>query len=78
MEACGMSLKEAESKQPGGYYQPLTAFKICIQLVERIKSLHSINIVHGDLKLQNVVEGPAPYKEKIYLIDFGSSLSYNK
>ena len=51
MEACGMSLKEAESKQPGGYYQPLTVFKICIQLVERIKSLHSINIVHGDLKL---------------------------
>ena len=78
MEACGMSLKEAESKQPEGYFPPLTVFKICIQLVERIKALHSINIVHGDLKLQNVVEGPVPYKEKIYLIDFGSSLSYKK
>ena len=53
----------------------MTAYKIVIQLFERIEQLHSVCLVHNDLKLENVVIGVSD-PTLIYLIDFGLTSSY--
>ena len=45
-----------------------------LQLIDLIEKLHSINLVHNDLKLENIVVGvrdPA----QLHLIDFGLTQS---
>jgi serine/threonine protein kinase len=58
MELLGSNLKEYEAKQPGGIFQPQIVYKLIMQLIERIRILHEVNSIHGDLKLQNMVMGP--------------------
>ena len=55
--------------------QKSTAFKIVIELIHLYQKLHSIGIVHNDLKLDNVLtslEDPS----QLVLIDFGMATSY--
>lgn len=52
MEALGANMKEVQSLY---LTRPSQVFKMCLQLVERIKVLHTLKVVHGDLKLQNIV-----------------------
>jgi serine/threonine protein kinase len=44
------------------------------QLVDILAYIHSVNIVHNDLKPENIIWG---YDNKIYLIDFGSAAFSN-
>jgi serine/threonine protein kinase len=44
---------------------------IGLQLLERIRDLHSLNLVHGDLKPANIMFGRRDCKNRLYLIDFG-------
>jgi serine/threonine protein kinase len=41
------------------------------QLLRRIKALHSLNYVHGDIKPANIMFGRGIKKNTLYLIDFG-------
>lgn len=52
-----------------------TAYLIFMQLIDRLKDLHSLGYVHNDIKLENIVIGYND-PEKIYLIDFGLSQTY--
>jgi len=51
-------------------FQKPSVFKITIQIIERLKQLHSLGHVHNDLKLENVLIGHKD-PDVIYLIDFG-------
>ena len=51
MECLGQNLRDAECAQPNQQFQPLISYKIVMQILERIRMLHSIFYVHGDLKL---------------------------
>lgn len=75
MEALGKNLKDVLLNSPNKTFPPFYAFKIILQLIERIKNLHQIGFVHGDLKLQNIVQHSED-TNRIFLIDFGSSFSY--
>lgn len=59
-------------KSHGESFGLSTVLKIGIQILDRLEILHTKNIVHGDLKPENVVVG---YNDssKLYLIDFGLS-----
>jgi serine/threonine protein kinase len=41
------------------------------QLLRRIKALHSIDYVHGDIKPANIMFGRGDKRNTLYLIDFG-------
>ena len=49
---------------------------IAKQLIGRLKDLHSLNIIHQDLKPHNIVIGKGKNKDKIHLIDFGLSMIF--
>jgi len=51
--------------------------KITLSLAKAMKELHSHNIIHGDIKTNNVVLHYEPKKEYIKLIDFGVSYMTN-
>ena len=51
---------------------------IGIQLLERIKFLHSLGYVHGDIKPANIVFGRGNKKNILYLIDYGLSAKQDK
>lgn len=54
------------------------ALNIGIQLIERVKTLHSLNLVHRDIKPDNCLFGlPKSGKENtLYLIDLGMAKKY--
>lgn len=45
--------------------------QIGLQLLRRIKALHSLNFVHGDIKPGNLMFGRGVNKNTLYLIDYG-------
>jgi serine/threonine protein kinase len=46
---------------------------IGIQLLDRIKTFHSLGLVHGDIKPANIMFGKGNKKHTLYLIDYGLS-----
>lgn len=44
---------------------------IGIQLLRRIKTLHSLGFVHGDIKPANIMFGRGNKKNILFLIDYG-------
>mmetsp|Transcript_42829 Transcript_42829/g.50215 ORF Transcript_42829/g.50215 Transcript_42829/m.50215 type:complete len:189 (-) Transcript_42829:947-1513(-) len=46
---------------------------IGIQLLDRIRTLHTLGFVHGDIKPANIMFGRGNMKNTLYLIDYGLS-----
>lgn len=72
MSALGPSVGKLLDEIPGGMFSKATVFKIAMQLTQRLKALHTIGHVHGDLKMDNFLVGYND-PETVYLIDFGIS-----
>ena len=53
-----------------------TIVMIAIQLLERLRSLHSRFVVHRDLKPENFLLGTGAQSKRIFIIDFGLSKPY--
>ena len=56
-----------------------TTFQIGIKIIDLLEDLHSIGVIHNDLKLNNLcVGGPKSDDEldELKLIDFGIASSY--
>ena len=71
IDAQGQNLRKLYKELlPLNRFSTATCYKIVIQLLERIEVLHSLNLVHNDLKLENFVIG-IDNPQKIFLIDFG-------
>lgn len=51
------------------------AYNMCLQVLNRLEDLHRNGYIHGDIKLQNIVEGDKE-PDKFYLIDFGLASCY--
>ena len=43
---------------------------IGIQIIDRIEYIHSLGILHGDIKPINFLVGVNKQKHKLYLVDF--------
>lgn len=55
-----------------------TVIMIGIQLLDRIKTFHSMDFVHGDIKPANIMFGKGTKKNTLYLIDYGLSKEESK
>ena len=55
-----------------------TVLMLAIQMVDRIRTLHSIGYLHRDIKPDNFSIGIGEQNYKIYLFDFGLAKRYLK
>ena len=59
-----------------GHFTIQTTLLLGIQMIERIKNLHSKNYLHRDIKPENFLIGIGYQSNKVYMIDFGLSKKY--
>lgn len=71
MEFLGPSVQQLFTAH-GRKFGPETVSMIGVKLLDRLEVLHSENIIHCDLKPENVVVGKED-KTELFLIDFGLS-----
>lgn len=82
MELMGKSLEEILLQMPEKKFSIPCVCKLGYQMIDIIDSIHSLNIVHSDIKPSNFVMGLGRKSKYLYLIDFGlsrkfrSSISY--
>ena len=74
IEALGFNLRQVMLEMPTSNFSKPTCYKIMLQLIDLIEKLHSVNLVHNDLKLENIVVGIRD-PSQLYLIDFGLTQS---
>lgn len=56
----------------GKQFSPKTAQRICVQMLEALRDLHSLGYLHRDLKPQNFAIGANDDdRTRVYLLDFG-------
>ena len=74
MQLLGTNLKDLRQPFSRGKFSIETIIIIGLQLVNRLKSIHSVGYAHRDLKPANIVIGKSETEANfIYLIDFGLS-----
>ena len=73
MKANGHNLKKIITDLPRNkQLSKMTVLKITVQLIERLKVVHDLGFIHGDIKSANILVGLED-PTVIYLIDFGVS-----
>jgi serine/threonine protein kinase len=73
-ELLGYSLMDIQNKfNSCSGFTIKTVIMIGIQLLDRIKTFHSLGFVHGDIKPANIMFGKGNQKNMLYLIDYGLS-----
>lgn len=70
MDRLGMSLEELLKVRKGKLSLKMIK-NISLQLLNKIVLLHSVGIIHNDIKPSNILFGVENNRRKIYLIDYG-------
>lgn len=77
MELLGLSLASFKKEVNQELAIPLeVVIKIGVQLIDRIKILHSTGLIHRDIKPDNLLFGVGRHSHIVHLIDFGFCKSY--
>ncbi len=80
MNKYGPSLKMMLRRTKSKRFSIKTAIQIGMQLIDRLKDLHTLGFVHMDLKPDNILLGSANRtrldSSQVILIDFGISKRY--
>ena len=74
LEALGFNLRQVILELPTSNFSKASCYKIMLQLIDLIEKLHSVKLVHNDLKLENIVVGVRD-PSQLHLIDFGLTQS---
>ncbi|ELP88198.1 casein kinase I, putative [Entamoeba invadens IP1] len=73
MDLFGISLSTFRSLQPDKKFSPATSLRLLIKMTQIITQVHSVGLIHCDIKPSNfVMKG----NDEIVLIDFGLAESY--
>lgn len=82
MAKLGPNLKEVVNRFKKKRFTLKTVIQIGLQIIDRLESLHEINYLHLDLKLENILlkseRMQSNESSKIVLIDFGLSKLFTK
>lgn len=70
MEKLGISLSELMNHRKGKLGVSLIK-KIGSQVLNKLAYLHSIGVVHNDIKPGNILFGREENRHQVYIIDFG-------
>ena len=83
MELLGENLSDLRKKQPRGAFTMATVCRLACEMVDALKALHELGVMHRDVKPSNFVLGGRHKAEKdpalankLYIIDFGLSRKF--
>ncbi|VDN29317.1 unnamed protein product [Gongylonema pulchrum] len=71
MELVGRNLSELRKSQPQKCFQPITVYRISMQVMSALHDLHRSGFLHRDIKPSNFCIGRGLNRRKIYLLDHG-------
>ncbi|KIK13798.1 hypothetical protein PISMIDRAFT_17733 [Pisolithus microcarpus 441] len=67
----GLSLDGLLNASPDGAFPLHHVAALGLQMITRLKYIHSHHFIHHDIKLQNMLMGLMESKDTVFLIDFG-------
>ena len=76
MDKLGKSLSDLLSRSNKKHFSLKTVCLLGIQGIYLLKYIHSLGLIHRDMKPNNFLMGKGRYKDRLYLIDFGLSKEY--
>ncbi|VDN04878.1 unnamed protein product [Thelazia callipaeda] len=71
MELVGHNLSDIRRRLPGRHFQPITVYRISMQVMSALHDLHSFGFLHRDIKPSNLCIGRGINRRMIYLVDYG-------
>ncbi|KAJ1371763.1 hypothetical protein KIN20_033767 [Parelaphostrongylus tenuis] len=71
MQLVGPDLRSLALEMPDKKFSPPTAYKIAIQTLDRLETLHDVGYLNRDVKSQNFAIGLESQSSIIYMLDFG-------
>ncbi|VDM62651.1 unnamed protein product [Angiostrongylus costaricensis] len=71
MQLLGPDLRSLMLVMPSKKFSPATAYKIAIQTLDRLETLHDIGYLNRDVKSQNFAIGLENQSSIVYMLDFG-------
>ena len=63
-------------KKCGGKFTSKTVLMLALQLIGIFQQIHEKGYLHRDLKPENILLGVGVNRNKVFLVDFGTSKSY--
>jgi len=83
MELLGTNLSDLRKRQPRGCFSMLTICRLTCEMIEALRALHSMGVLHRDVKPSNFVlggkyshPGDPEAQNRLYIIDFGLSRKF--
>lgn len=76
MELCGPSLMDLFKASPDGKFSVKTGTLLAVGALTAVHSIHSLKIIHRDIKPDNFVLGTLKNSNKVLIIDLGLSKQY--
>jgi len=83
MELLGTNLSDLRKRQPRGCFSMLTVCRLTCEMIKALQSLHSMGVLHRDVKPSNFVLGgkyshpnDPEAQSRLYIIDFGLSRKF--
>jgi WD40 repeat protein len=57
-----------------GYYRAIEVWQVLEDLLPVLQQIHACNLIHGDIKPENIIQSDRAEVTKLILVDFGSAL----
>lgn len=77
MQALGPSIRDLKKRIIADRFSKKTSLWVCRKMIQALEFVHSIGMVHGDVKPSNFCIGLNKRDRQVYIIDFGVTRKFN-
>ncbi|KAL3993886.1 Protein kinase domain family protein [Acanthocheilonema viteae] len=78
MDLVGRNLADIRKQYPPKRLQPITAYRISVQVISALHDLHTAGFLHRNIKPSNICIGRGAQRRVIYLLDLGMARMFTE
>ncbi|EFO16533.2 CK1 protein kinase [Loa loa] len=78
MDLVGRNLADIREQYPPKRLQPITVYRISIQVISALHDMHTAGFLHRNIKPSNICTGRGAQKRIIYLLDHGMARMFTE
>uniref|UniRef100_A0AAF5PX10 Protein kinase domain-containing protein n=1 Tax=Wuchereria bancrofti TaxID=6293 RepID=A0AAF5PX10_WUCBA len=78
MDLVGRNLADIRGQYPSKQFQPITAYRISVQVISALRDMHTAGFLHRNIKPSNICIGRGAQKRVIYLLDHGMARMFTE